>query len=139
MKAQELWQHFEPRIVGLCVLYDGEKEVDARFQTGLVESGKTRVYEGLYVRVRYGEQPSWLGRDRWCFQEALLEVAIQARQKGFELRCAGISPNWYETGLSSGSGYGYLKGREHEGAFHICDPLTLRKEGALRSGRSDNR
>ena len=138
MKALDLWLHFEPRIVGLCVLHHGGSEVKARFQTGLVESGKSRVYEGLYVRVRYGKQPSWLGRDRWCFQEALLEVAMQARQQGFELWCAGMSPNWYETGLSSGSGYGYLRGREHEGACHICNPLTPREGGAPRSGRSDN-
>lgn len=112
----------------MCTLCDGDLEVEARFQTGLVESGKSKVYEGLYVRVRYGEKPSWLGRDRWCIQEALLEVAMQAREAGFELRCAGMSPNWYETGLSAGSGYGYLKGRENEGAFHICDPLRIARE-----------
>ena len=139
MKATDLWLHFEPRIVGLCMLHNGNAEVEARFQTGLIESGKSRVYEGLYVKVRYGQILSWLGRDRWSFQKALLEVAMKARDDGYELRCAGVSPDWYETGLSSGSGYGYLKGREHEGAFHICDPLTRREEGALRSGRSDNR
>lgn len=121
MKARDLWLHFDPRAVGLCMLHDGHSEMEARYETGLVESGKTKVYEGLYVRVRYGQRPSWLGRDRWSFQEALLEVAAQAREDGFELECAGLSRNWYETGLSAGSGFGYLKGRENEGAFHICD------------------
>ena len=138
MKATDLWLHFEPRIVGLCVLHNGNAEVEARFQTGLVESGKSRVYEGLYVKVRYGQILSWLGRDRWSFQEALLEVAMKALNDGYELRCAGLSPEWYETGLSSGSGYGYLRDRENEGAVHICDPLTARAGDALRLVRSDN-
>ena len=42
---------------------------------------------------------------------------------GLHLACAGLDQRFYTTGLSDGSGFGFLRGLEEEGAFHIFDQV----------------
>lgn len=91
----------------------------ATYEIGTYHSGRTRVYEGVFTRIGSDDGREWVGHDRWSYVEALKRLFERMTEDGLHLVAAGLDERFYTTGLSDGSGYGYVSGMEDEGLFHI--------------------
>lgn len=118
------WLKYEVHRTGTCDAVWNGRPWAGRFEAGCLYSGKTEVYEGVFVKVISEDGCQWLGRDRWCPVDALHAVYAKMNAEGLQLVCAGLDARFYTTGLSDGTGFGYLAGLEDEGAFHILDPIA---------------
>lgn len=115
------WISEEVFTEGECeAIWDGEPWT-GRYEVGRRFSGKTKVYEGIVTRLRSPEGRTWEGNDRWCPVEALKQMFRQMSDEGLQMFCAGLDSRFYTTGLSDGSGYGYLRGHEDKGPFFVFD------------------
>lgn len=121
MKKKKNWLKFDVRIEGVCEATRNGNPWIARYQAGIAESGRSRVYAGVFVKLIGPDGREWLGQDSWSYLTSLKQIFSAISAEGIELVCAGLDPSWYTTGLSDGSGHGYLRGREDEGAFHVMD------------------
>jgi len=120
-----VWRKYQARRSGECWIdITGEHRV--RFEVGIVETGRSRVYEGVYLKVWGPDGQEWLGEDRWSLLRALHDVAGQIESAGGKMMCTGLDPKFYETGLSSGTGYGYIEG--HGEALYMMDRMTRSSE-----------
>lgn len=72
-----------------------------------VYTGKTRSLHGYVACVVVGEQ-SFDGASRASMQEAVQACVQNMREEQFGLLSAGASGRFRESGLSSGTGYGYV-------------------------------
>lgn len=82
------------------------------------ETGKTRVFSGYCVEVRW-QSYHCVGEDPYTLQEALSECAKQIAALGYQLIVAGLHPRFEESGLSHNSGFGYIPRRQE--AIHMMD------------------
>lgn len=102
------WKKYQPGKLGECDLaLDGEA-VAARYEVGLIETGRSRVFAGYYIRVTSPEGVEWLGEDTRSILGALHAANEVAANDGGALMCAGLDDDFYETGLSGNTGYGYI-------------------------------
>jgi hypothetical protein len=90
----------QPLGVADCVI------LDAKGGFGIVETGKTEVFHGYYVRIISPMGEDWLGEDRRSMREALRVAAEAAEMSGWTILAVGLSPDWQESGLSANSGWG---------------------------------
>ena len=113
-----IWKKYEGHRSGECWI-DLAGEVWAEFEVGVIETGRQRVYEGLYLKITMSDGRSWIGEDRWSRLTALHDVSRQIEAEGGTMMCVGLDPRFYESGLSAGSGYGYIDG--HCGALYMME------------------
>lgn len=107
MEILKNWHHFWVKNAGMVELRIDGETVDGAFEIGLIETGRQRVFHCYFVKVDFGGR-HWIGTDQWSVRSALEKLATTLAGEGIELKCAGLSGNWYETGLSENSGYGYI-------------------------------
>lgn len=116
------WKKYQPIKSGDCDLaFDGEVAA-AHYEVGLIETGRSRVFAGYYVRVTSSEGGEWLGEDARSMLGALHAAHEVAAHDRGALMCAGLDDGFYETGLSGNTGYGYI-GRSD--AIYMMDRLSL--------------
>ena len=95
----------------------GEHRV--RFEVVVIETDRQRVYAATYFRITMSDGRTWIGDGRWSPISALHDVARQIEAEGGTMMCMGLDPRFYETGLLSGTGYGYLD--QHGEAHYMME------------------
>ena len=125
------WLTYEVYRAGECEAIWNGTPWTGRFAVGSYFSGKSKVYEGAFASLEHPDGRRWLGHDRWCPVIALEDMFASMKADGLQLACAGLDQRFYTTGLSDGSGYGFLRGLEDEGAFHIFDQAFASDEDQL--------
>lgn len=105
--AAPSWRHFETRDSGLSWADAGEVEITVRWAHGIVETGRSRVFAGYFVRVEVGNL-TFSDTDQHSLRQALRVVAEQAKNEGINLRFAGLWDQFEESGLSANTGWGYI-------------------------------
>lgn len=105
--ARRPWRQFEVRYSGTCEIKIGNRTAQARYDVGLVETGKQRVFAGVEVRIMNPAGGLWIGHDDWSPLEALRVASKSAQADGVKLMCSGLSLFFFQTGLSWQTPYGY--------------------------------
>lgn len=117
-----VWRHYEIRARGkVSVLGDDGVAIDATYNSGLVATGKTRVFAGYFVRLTLPGGTEFLGEDEHSLRAALLRLASNMSAVKLVLQCAGLDPRWRESGLSENSGYGYFV--FYPEPVHMMEPM----------------
>jgi len=118
-----------PRGNGKCHIdINGVGEV-ADFEMGVIGiSPPTGVAEfprvaGYYVKLVGPEGQQWMGRSSASVVSAMRAADDEMGLEGARLLCAGVHNGFYETGLSEGTGYGYISG--YRDAVHIFERPLL--------------
>ncbi|WP_242122203.1 hypothetical protein [Sphingomonas lacusdianchii] len=116
-----VWRHYEIRGRGtVSVLGDDGVAIDATYNSGLVATGKTRVFAGYFVRLTLPSGTEFLGEDEHSLRSALLRLASNMSAVKLAPQCAGLDPRWRESALSENSGFGYFV--FHPEPVHMMDP-----------------
>jgi len=113
------WRHYHVTKRGQCSLQKLGEAVAGTFELGIVETGRSRVFAGYFVRVAVGTQ-TFLGEESGVLLKALRDCATKLEASGFELNAAGLSPQFGQTGLSFNSSVGYLDGGREP--VHMMSP-----------------
>jgi hypothetical protein len=114
------WRHYEARQRGSCIIRDmGLWE--AAYELGSLETGRSRVWAGHYIRVTTPNGDQITGEDGGDLRAALKKVAGDIAAQGLRLDCVGLSKLWRESGLSYNSGFGYY-GPEQK-PMHMMDAI----------------
>ncbi|WP_421853140.1 hypothetical protein [Novosphingobium sp.] len=82
------------------------------------------MYAAIFLKVSMSDGRAWIGEDRWSPLAALHDVARQIEAERGTMMCAGLDPRFYESGLSSCTGYGYLD--RHSEACYMMDPFPFK-------------
>lgn len=98
-------------------------------ELAVIRTGKSRSLHGYVASVVVGEQ-EYNGASRYSELQALQACANAMREQQMELLCAGVGDQFRESGLSSGTGYGYVHGRHtvhvgSQGYARFLEPETL--------------
>ena len=126
------WEKFERSEIGEILASSSTGQQKCPFQMGSVVTGKQRVFHRICIKLILPNGETVEGRDQHSVRGALYALQAKLSSRGITLVAAGLAPEFYETGLSFNSGYGYLSG--FEAAIHMMDtppPLTRDEEGDL--------
>lgn len=121
------WHHYEPQLTGLVCVIDCDRDLDCPFEFGVVTTGRQRVFHRHYLKVVAPDGTDIIGTSEHSVREALLDVDQQFDERGLILLVAGTDHQFYESGLSWNSGYGYLPTVDH--AVHMLDVPPPRLRG----------
>jgi hypothetical protein len=109
-KRRHTWETYNVRMDGVALYSDGGIVMQAPYEVGVILTGRQRVFRDFFVRVELATGDTITATDRYGLRAALLHLRDQLALAGIELHVAGLSPTFYETGLSSNSGFGYVAG-----------------------------
>jgi len=134
---------YHPRRSGQChVAFKDGGEV-AGFEYGVmdverdVEFLERPRFAGYYVRIIGTDGAEWIGRSTMSVVAALRVIDDEFAETGGRVLCAGLHPDFYETALSEGSGFGYISG--YRDAVHIMErPLLDRRARFFADGPTVN-
>lgn len=116
------WRHYEVRGAGdVPVVIEETGAVSARYTTGIVSTGKTRVFAGYFVGLVLPSGTEFTSEDEHSLRRALVRLASNLSAVLIGLQCAGLDPRWQESGLSENSGYGYFT--FYPEAVHMLAPV----------------
>jgi hypothetical protein len=115
------WRHYEVRQSGDCQVSDGDVNRLVCCELGIVETGRTRVFAGYFLRVRLGGDEQITVEDDESMIAALWRLVRNLTARGLRLQCAGMSPQWRESGLSQNTGWGYYG--PHQQPMHLMDDM----------------
>ena len=119
------WEKFDVICSGICKLMDDRTGaiVLGEYEMGRIVTGKQRVYHCDQIMVRVGWK-SIIGRTRGdcgSYLPALASCNEQLKDINLSLLVAGNEKSYSESGMSGGSGHGYLgDGREFK-CYKIMD------------------
>ncbi len=113
------WKHYEPQRSGRCHIDIAGDDTRAKFEMGVVTTGKQRVFFGYYKKVVSPDGVEGTGESPATIRKALHSLGDQLANGGRRLLCAGRHDCFYESGLSFNSGFGYIEGRD--GSLHMMD------------------
>jgi hypothetical protein len=103
------WRHYEVRSTGdVPVVIEQCDILSATYTTGIVSTGKRRVFAGYFVALVLPSGTEFTGEDEHSLRRALRRLAANLSSVRIDLQCAGLDPRWQESGLSENSGYGYF-------------------------------
>lgn len=114
------WRHYHVTKRGQCSLQKLGQPLIGSFELGIVETGRSRVFAGYFVRVTVGMQ-TFLGEDSGVLLKALRDCAAKLKTASLELNAAGLSPEFGQTGLSFNSSVGYIDGGREP--VHMMSPI----------------
>jgi hypothetical protein len=120
-KKLKRWRHYEVRQSGECAVADDAGKKLVSFDLGIVETGNSRVFAGYFITIRLGSDEHITGEDEGSLIAALWRLARNISARGLRLRCAGLSGQFRESGLSENTGFGYF-GRQQK-PTHMMDDL----------------
>ncbi len=115
------WRHYEVRQSSDCQVSDENVNSLVCYDMGIVETGRTRVFAGYFVRVRLAGDEQITAEDDGSMIAALWRLARNLSARGLYLRCAGMSGQWRESGLSQNTGWGYFG--PHQQPMHMLDDM----------------
>jgi hypothetical protein len=120
------WRHYEVRQSGDCEVARGDETFLARFDLGIVETGRTRVFAGHFVRFAFSDGKQITGEDEHSLRAALWRLARNLTPLGLTINCVGLDAEFTESGLSVDTGWGYWG--PHSEPMHMMDPLPAQRE-----------
>ena len=120
------WQHYEPHTEGLASVIDRDRDFDCPYEIGSITTGRQRVFHRHYLKVVAPDGAEIIGTSEHSLRRALLDADRQFDERGLILLVAGTDPQFYESGLSWNSGYGYLPTVDH--AVHMMDMPPPRQQ-----------
>lgn len=122
------WKHYQPNQTGLACVIDHDRDFDCPFEIGVITTGRQRVFHRHYVKVIAPDGTDIIGTSEHSLREALLDLDRQLDQLKLTLLAAGTYPEFFETGLSANTGYGYIPTCDF--AVHMMDmpPPRLRDD-----------
>lgn len=115
------WRNYEIRHSGDCEVRGPDGISLIRFNMGIVETGRTRVFAGYFVRLILCDRDPILGEDEHSLRASLWRLARNIEPLGLIISCVGLSGEFNESGLSMDTGWGYF-GRHNE-PMHMLDPV----------------
>jgi hypothetical protein len=115
------WRHYEVRQFGDCQVSDEDVKKLVCCDSGIVETGRTRVFAGYFFRVRLAGDEQITAEDDGSMIAALWRLARNLSARGLRLQCAGMSAQWRESGLSQNTGWGYYG--QHQQPMHMLDDM----------------
>lgn len=115
------WRHYQMRRSGECTVLDEHGEKLVRYDTGIVETGRSRVFAGYFVQITLGDDEQITAEDAGFLVLALSRLARNISSIGLRLRCVGLSGQWRESGLSENTGFGYFG--PHQQPMHMMDEM----------------
>jgi hypothetical protein len=112
------WRHYDVRAAGMVtILGKSGVPVAVPYELGFVDTGRSRVFAGYFVRVTLDTEGVISSEDDHSFFRAVCKLAALLKEMSLTLICAGTDPRWAESGLSFNSGWGYLP--DHDAPVHI--------------------
>lgn len=118
---QTNWRHYQTRHSGDCAVLDQGSERLVAVDMGIVETGRSRVFAGYFFRVWLADNEQITGEDGGLMIAALWRLARNLTALGLRLRCAGMSGQWRESGLSENTGWGYYGPQKQP--MHMLDEM----------------
>ena len=145
VEGRRPWRRYHPQEHGYCSLVTERGPLESRFDLGIVTTGRSEVFVGTYVRIISPDGQTYLAEDPYSLVRALRSIDQTLFLAGWLLNAIGTDPEFYQTGLTDGSAWGYHP--EQEGAVHILastpDNLGCDSDGSaaesLPTGKSSQR
>ena len=111
------WEHFEVKFSGECQLqHMVETETfNATYEMGILTTGRQRVFWGYHQIVIELPDGRVVGKSKGysgSYSFALDNCNEALREAKLRLLVAGNAPTYSESAMSSGSGMGYVVGRQ---------------------------
>lgn len=99
----------------------------ATFDLGIVEKGPRRVFAGYFVEIAIlgGERLVAVDENSMVLALGRLQKSILSR--GLRLDCVALSGEWFESGLSANSGWGYYG--HYERLLHMMSAMPEEPQG----------
>ena len=116
-----VWRHYRKWRSGECAVIGSEAPTP--YEMGIVETGRSRVFVGFYVRLMLEDREPVTGEDEHSLRGALCCMAEEIEPLGLHLDCVGLDADFSESGLSFNSGWGYLGPRQQP--MHMMDATPL--------------
>lgn len=123
------WRHYETRQSDDCEAEGSRGKSRLRYDMGIVETGRSRVFAGHFVRLRLVNEKQITGEDEHSLRAALWRLARNIEPLGLTLNCVGLSAEFSESGLSVDTGWGYWGSLSEP--MHMMDPLPPAVEGPV--------
>lgn len=120
-----VWRNYEARQSGECQVEQGGGVSVNRYDIGIVETGRSRVFASHFVQLTLGNGEQITGEDDRSMRGALWGLACKTEALGFRMNCVGLSAEFSESGLSVDSGRGYW-GR-HQQPIHMMDATPVER------------
>jgi hypothetical protein len=120
-----VWRNYEARQSGDCEVRHDGKTLRAHYDIGIVETGRSRVFAGHFVRLTLSDGEQITGEDDRSLRGALWRLAREVSAVGLTINCVGLSAKFSESGLSVDSGRGYW-GR-HQRPMHMMDATPVER------------
>ncbi len=120
-----VWRHYEARQSGECQVEQRGRVSVNRYDIGIVETGRSRVFAGHFVRLTLSDGEQITGEDDRSLRGALWRLAREVGAVGLTMNCVGLSAKFSESGLSVDSGRGYW-GR-HQRPMHMMDATPVER------------
>lgn len=120
------WRHYEARQSGDCEAKDEQGASLLRYDMGIVETGRSRVFTGHFVRLTLSGDRQITGEDEHSLRAALWRLARNLTPFGVTLNCVGLNAAFDESGLSMDTGWGYWGA--HSEPMHMMDPPPAEHE-----------
>lgn len=122
MKIDELddthqWKHLATFDTGVSKLRIAGDVVDARWEIGEIETGRSRVFHSYFVKIILADE-DYLGTHAHSLRSALRNAAEACKRGGFQPPWIGLGEEFRETGLSWNTGWGYIG----SAAIHMMEP-----------------
>ena len=102
------WKHLQIQRSGKCYYIGDSGALDGFFDLGLIVTGRSRVFAGVFVQATTPSGEIYCAEDERSFVTALRELRMTlSREGGWLLDAIGCDKRFYQTGLTSGSDWGY--------------------------------
>ena len=119
--SEMAWEHYESRMTGkAAVIVDGHSE-DWDFSVGIVTTGRQRVFSRWFVQVCLPDGSRGSGESSDGPVQALRRLDDAFHLMGIRLLASGLDPRFYESGLSSGSCWGFMEGDPAGRAYSMME------------------
>ncbi len=120
------WRHYEARQSSDCEATDDQGTSLLRYNMGIVETGRSRVFAGHFIRLMLADREPITGEDQHSLRAALWRLARNIEPLGLTLNCVGLHAEFNESGLSMDTGWGYWG--PHSEPMHMMDPPPAERE-----------
>lgn len=102
-----IWKQYSCRYSVTASAEYGGKTVEYTIEIGVLMTGKTRMHSGYYCRVSAGD--IYECAEAGSMYHATIKATGTLMTKGVHLHIYARQPDFYESGLSADSGWGYVR------------------------------
>lgn len=121
------WRRLQVRRSGECTFLVGDHKVAGTYDLGVVTTGRSRVYSGVFIEITAPDGGTYGADDPHSFVGALraLDKSLFIHG-GWILDAVGLHPRFHQTGLTDGTEWGYYPGCSS--AVVMLDPSPAETE-----------